>query len=401
MAISFVNGSAAESIPVRDDRRVRVLLTSTPLDGHVRPMLPLAHELRRRGHELAVATHESFHEHVANEGYAALAAGTSHADASRGLEPFQAELDAMPPLARREHIYPRLFGRGHAPPKLDGLLRVCADWRPDVLVFESSDIAAPVVSAALGIPAVNHSFGAMIPLAALRRTEDAVLPLWRSVGLEPPPYAGAFDGLYVDICPPSLAWEQPPGKHIRLAPAAPGAGSAPAWLEALGRPLVYVTLGTVFNEPELLRRLLAALDDVPAALVTTGRDVDPAALGPAPAHVRVEPFVPQADVLPSCAAVVAHGGSGSTLAALAHGLPLVIVPRGADQFENAARVESAGAAVVVMPPDVDSDTVGAAIRRVLDEPSFADAARRIAAEIASMPGPAEVAVAVEEHAAAR
>ena len=378
---------------------MRFLFSSTPLDGHVRPMLPLAHELRRRGHELAFATHESFHEHLRSEGYTAFAAGTSHAEARREIDVFRAELESMPPLERREHIYPRLFGRGHAPPKLEGLLRVCREWRPDALVFESSAIAAPIVSAALAIPAVNHSFGAMIPLAALRRTEEAVLPLWRRFGLDPAPYAGAFEGLYIDICPPSLAWEQPPGESVLLAPAAPRAGSPPAWLEGFEPPLVYATLGTVFNEPELLTRLLAALDEVPAALVTTGRNVDPSDLGPVPAHVRVERFVPQEDVLPACAAVVAHAGSGSTLAALAHGLPLVLVPQGADQFENAARVEAAGAGVVVMPGALSAASVRAGLQCVLGEPSFTAAAQKLAAEIAAMPGPGDVAIAVEEYAA--
>lgn len=380
---------------------MRFLFTATPLDGHVRPLLPLAETLRRRGHDVAFATHESWHEYIAAEGYPALAAGTSHADARRLLEPHKAEIDALPPLERRPHIYPILFGRGHAPEKLDGLLRAAREWQPDAFVWESSDVAAPVAASALGVPAVHHSFGAMVPLAAFRRCEAAVLPLWRRVEAEPLPYVGAFSGLYVDTCPASLAWEQPLGETVRLAPATTPAASPPPWLAELGRPLVYATLGTVFNEPAMLARLIAGLDDVPAALVTIGRNVDPAALGPVPAHVRVERFVPQADVLPACTAVVAHAGSGSTLAALAHGLPLVLVPQGADQFENASRVEDAGAGIVVMPEEVTGDAVRSALRRVLDEPSFSAAARRIAAEIASMPLPEQVACAVEEFAAGR
>ncbi|HYK06877.1 MAG TPA: nucleotide disphospho-sugar-binding domain-containing protein [Gaiellaceae bacterium] len=123
------------------------------------------------------------------------------------------------------------------------------------------------------------------------------------------------------------------------------------------------------------------------------------ALGSVPAHVRIERVVPQQDVLPACSAVVAHAGSGSTLAALAHGLPLVLVPQGADQFENAARVEAAGAGVVVMPDGLSSESVRAALRLVPGEPSFAAAAQKVAAEIAAMPGPGDVAIAVEEYVA--
>jgi UDP:flavonoid glycosyltransferase YjiC (YdhE family) len=242
---------------------VRFLFTSTPLDGHVRPLLPLAEALRRRGHEVAFATHESFHDHLADEGYAAFAAGTSHAQARRLLETHRAEIDALAPLERRPLIYPILFGHGHAPHKLGGLLRAAREWQPDALVWESSDIAAPIAASALGLPAVHHAFGAMVPLAAFRRCEDAVLPLWSQVGAEPLPYVGAFSGLYVDTCPPSLAWEQPLGETMRLAPATTPPGSPPPWLAELERPLVYATLGTVFNEPGVFAPLLAASPTCP------------------------------------------------------------------------------------------------------------------------------------------
>ncbi len=115
-----------------------------------------------------------------------------------------------------------------------------------------------------------------------------------------------------------------------------------------------------------------------------------------PAHVRVERFVPQAQVLPSCAAVLTHGGSGTTLGALAHGVPLLLVPQGADQFDNAARCERVGAAIVLPPDELTADAVRAGLRRLLAEPSFGRAAGRVAAEIAAMPTAAEAAVAVEE-----
>ena len=123
-------------------------------------------------------------------------------------------------------------------------------------------------------------------------------PLWRSVGVEPDGHAGAFRGLYIDLSPPSFAWEEPLGDSIRLGHAPAKLDKSPAWLDTLGRPLVYVTLGTVFNKPELLRQLLDGLDGSVSALVTTGRNVDPESLGGRPSNVRVERFVPQEHVLP-------------------------------------------------------------------------------------------------------
>ena len=106
-------------------------------------------------------------------------------------------------------------------------------------------------------------------------------------------------------------------------------------------------------------------------------------------------------MLASCAAVVSHGGSGTVLGALAAGLPLVLIPQGADQFENAARCERAGAAVVLPPDEVTGDAVAAAVRLVLSEPAYAEAARVIAAEFAEMGTAEEAAGAVEEHMGGR
>lgn len=268
-------------------------------------------------------------------------------------------------------------------------------------MHDSSDLAGPLAAAVLGLPSVNHSFGAMIPLAVLERAAVELQPIRRRLGLEPDPHAGSFRGLFVDLAPPAFAWEQPPGRSVRLRPVPGAQGSPPAWPAALEPPLVYVTLGTVFNDPALFGPLLAGLDGRASALVTVGRDVDPAALGPVAGRVRVERFVPQAHVLPLAAAVVSHGGSGTTLGALAHGIPLVLVPQGADQFDNANRAEAAGAAIVLRPGDVTPRSVRSALERVLGQPAFAAAARAVAADIERMGTPDEVAAAVEDHVAAR
>jgi MGT family glycosyltransferase len=114
-----------------------------------------------------------------------------------------------------------------------------------------------------------------------------------------------------------------------------------------GRPLVYVTLGTVFNTAvDLLRTLVegvAALDV--EVLVTTGQAVDPAMLGSQPAHVHAVRFIPQHDVLAAAAAVVCHAGVGTVYGALSVGVPLVVAPLAADQPICAMGCVLAGAAV--------------------------------------------------------
>jgi UDP:flavonoid glycosyltransferase YjiC (YdhE family) len=89
--------------------------------------------------------------------------------------------------------------------------------------------------------------------------------------------------------------------------------------------------------------------------------------------------------------VVAHGGSGSVLAALAHGCPLVLLPRGADQFDNAIACAAGGVAQTLMPADVTAAAVREAVDRVLTQSTYADKARSVASEIAAMPSAASVA----------
>ncbi len=375
---------------------MRALFCCIPSEGHFRPLLPLARALATAGNEVAFATALDWHPRVEDEGFETLAAGGSRAELGEQLAKVRQATLELPPEERRPLAFSGNFALVHAPAKLESLLNAAEAWRADVIVYDSADLAAPIVAAALGVPSVHHAFGAMIPLAALERAAIEIAPLWQRHGLAPQPYAGAFGGLYVDICPPPLAFEQPLGERVLMQPVGPEPAAAPDWLDELPPPLVYVTLGTIFNEPELFRPLLHSLDGDVSALVTTGRDLDPATLGDVPPRVRVERFVPQAHVLPHCAAVVTHGGSGTTLGALAHGLPLVLVPQGADQFDNAARCVAAGVAVVIGPHELTGDTVRAALRRILDEPSYALAARAVAAEIAAMPTPEQTAQAVEE-----
>jgi UDP:flavonoid glycosyltransferase YjiC (YdhE family) len=382
---------------------MRILFATTPLDGHFRPLLPLARALRGRGHEIAFATAGSWHRYVEAEGFPALAAGADHATAkSVRLDGELAALAQLQGIDLRHYVFPYLFAEGHAPLKLTQLLEVARAWQPDAVVHETADLAAPAVAAALGLPSVHHAFGSMLPLATLRRAGQAVAPLWAGSGLEPDPYAGAFRGLYVDVVPPTFNDELPLCPSIRLRPALDGAAAPPAWLEDLRRPLVYATMGTVFNTPATFGPLLEALGAVDVgALVTVGRDVDPVELEPIPANVRVERFVPQDQVLPACAAVVTHGGSGTVLGALTAGVPMVVLPQGANQFDNAVRCQRAGVALTVKPEHATAEAIAAALGVVLADASYREGAHRIQAEIALMRPADEVAAAVEEHAGRR
>ncbi len=153
---------------------------------------------------------------------------------------------------------------------------------------------------------------------------------------------------------------------------------------------VYLTIGTVFGleSGDLLPRALAGLRELGRpVIVTVGRHVDPAALGPQPPHVRIERHVDQWELLPGCAAVVFHGGSGTLLGALSHGLPSVLLPMGADQLHTARRCTAAGVAVALDVLTATPEDVRAAAAAVLSDPAYAAAAGRMRDDLAARPGP--------------
>jgi MGT family glycosyltransferase len=160
--------------------------------------------------------------------------------------------------------------------------------------------------------------------------------------------------------------------------------STGTWDDPGGRPLVLVALSSTVmsHEQELLQRAADALGRLPVrGLVTTGPAVDPAVIR-APANVSVRRWVRHADVLPSCSAVLTHGGHGTVIKALTAGVPLVIAPLGRDQPDNAARVVHAGAGLR-LSKKAGVPALRDAIGRVLDEPRYRSAARRMAATLAA------------------
>ena len=184
----------------------------------------------------------------------------------------------------------------------------------------------------------------------------------------------------------------PDGDTQPLRPAPLPERAVPEHQGGSARPLVYVTLGTFFGSPEVFRPILSGLADQPIeVVVTVGADRDPGELSPVAHNVRVERFIPQAELLPVCSAVVHHGGAGTTFGSLAHGLPQVVVPQGADNFIHAAMLERAGVGRVLLPGQVTPEEVRQAVNAVLEDTTYRAAAGDIGAEVARMPSPEQVA----------
>lgn len=376
---------------------IRVLFSTTAGYGHFHPLVPLARAFDDDGHEVLFATAASFGEHVAATGFRTVAAGTEPDDLQARFATYRLRLGELPVSERRPYAFTWRFATIEAPGKLPELMEAASRLEPDLLVYESGDLAAPITASALGIPSVHHGFGRMVPVACYERAAPEIEGLWRGAGVEPEPLCGAFGRLYLDPCPPSFQTASLPAgaasERIRPEFGARVGERTPEWLEALPhRPTVYVTLGTVNNALPEFRVLLDGLADIDCNVVATvGLANDPALLGPLPANAWVERYVSQALVLSHASVVVSHGGSGAILATFAHGLPTLLLPHGADQFENAGRCVELGAGIALMSGDVTPDTVRAGVETLIAEPSFRERAREMAAELAGMPAPRDVA----------
>jgi UDP-glucoronosyl and UDP-glucosyl transferase len=298
--------------------------------------------------------------------------------------------DGLAPERIHHYFLPRVFAEIGADDMIDDLVTVGTDVKPDLILFESCAFAAPLLGELLGIPAVHHLFGPRIETEVMELIDDAVSPLWRSFGRDSPGFAGIYRDLTIEICPPSLEIEQTEyGERLFLRPS-----PRPVEERSVAeRPLVYATLGTVMNTAtNVFRDILIGLSDEPLdVVVTVGRDRDPADLEPIPPNARVERFIPQATLMPRCEVVVHHGGAGTTFGCFTHGVPQVVIPQGADNFINAAMVERVGAGVTLLPDNVNPGSIRDAVTAIIRDPQFDADARRIADEIAVMPGPDEVA----------
>ena len=141
-----------------------------------------------------------------------------------------------------------MFGTIEAPAKIDELRELVRTWRPDLIVHDSADLAAPVAAEEAGVLSVNHSFGRLVPV-------DVVAAAASAAGLSADPLGGMFRGIYVDIAPPSFQTEALPAgarvEPLRPVPVEPPATErAPEWLDRLPeRPTVYVTLGNGLQRP--------------------------------------------------------------------------------------------------------------------------------------------------------
>jgi UDP:flavonoid glycosyltransferase YjiC (YdhE family) len=424
----------------------RFLFAAWPLEGHLLPHLGIAAALRERGHEVAFYSGERARATLERENVELF--GFEQVDVRgplRRLE--QLDLDGRRTRPRGGRMIPmmREWLVDTIPAQLADLRRVLSRWPADVIVadptmwgpivvlWESDRVPVAIASILMGplIPgpqAPPFGFGLPAPRSAAGRlgaslftrvAELAAHGIWRAVD-----EVRAANGL------------GPLGESVnRFSARIPlhlignvreldyGRSDLPASVRYVGNfscyprrdepaemldsiptehPWVYVTESTVAHgDPFLLRAAVEGLGGEPVELiVTTGERRAAPALGPAglPANVHVSDWIGHGELLPRCAATVNFGGKGTILAAAEAGVPMVVVPTGWDKPDNARRVVDAGAGLRLSPRRASPERLRGAVHELLTDPSYREAARRLAAKLAAAPGAAGAAELLERYA---
>lgn len=375
---------------------MRILFTTTQLAGHYHPLVPIAQAAVRAGHEVAFACAASFVPVVERAGFRAFPAGFDN----RGhlvLDLFPGFFQQMAP--GRYWGLPNVFVGVYATTMVPDLLLLAHGWPPDLIVRESSEYAGCVVAELLGIPHASVRTSSPSAQYSLRYLLTEALARLRELNGLPPDSDTTMPFRYLHLAPEPPRFRLP-GHHAApttrlLRPVNYEAGdeALPAWVAGLpARPTVYATLGTELSRSPAGRAvfplILAALRDEPVNLIlTVGRDNDPADFGPQPENVHIARFVPQGLLLPHCDLVVQQGGFSTVTGALNAGLPLVLIPLGADQPYNAACCAALGAGTVIEAGARSAEAIKAAVHDVMDNPSYRRQAERLRDEMATLPGP--------------
>jgi UDP:flavonoid glycosyltransferase YjiC (YdhE family) len=382
---------------------MRVLFTSTPAVGHFHPLVPIAQALEAAGHLVAFASLPSFASVVEASGFRFFPVGPHISDLYTMPE-LREYVSLSDPIARREmvrqHLTPVLLPRLTLP----DLLAWCESWSPDLIINDNYQFASRVAAERFDIPHVTLKVGDTFGYATRQQLVPAMDALRSSVGLSPDPDAEMlFRFLYLLNEPESFQIEQeelPPTtlRCRRVVFDQSGKEERPEWLAALPPvPTVCATAGTTVNKtPGLLESFLDALRDEPInVILTIGRDRDPDDFASHAANVHVERYIPLSMVLPACDLLLSHCGSGTMYAAMDHGLPMVNVPIGMDQPENADRCARLKLGLTIDASVRTPASIRAAVRQVLGDPGFRTNAQRLQRDMHALPLPGEVVPILE------
>lgn len=428
---------------------MRFLFATIPVTAHSTNPLPIAARLVDAGHDVLWYAGRVFHDRIAAAGAVPLPYDRAHDFGGVDLfDAFPAYKDRSGPAVIGE-VFADIF-IGHAPERVADLQDVLARHDVDAMLCDGLMYGVGLTSELTGIPWAtfgdgplpylepdnppfgpglmpmagpvgrlrNRAVGAIARATIFRAAQRRYDRIRADLGLPPSPVA-AIDAamspmLHLQGCTPSFEYPRrtvPPSVRWvgALRPDPVPGWVPPAWwpeLTGSDRPVVHVTQGSLRADmTELVVPAVRALAERDVlAVVTTGgpSEADVAAVlgAPVPANIRVVPFVPYDDLLAHVDVMVTNGGYSGVTLALAHGVPLVQAGTTEEKSEIAARIRWSGVGLRLRTTRPSAAQIGRAVDRVLDEPSFRQAAARIRDEMAPLDAGRLGARALEELAAA-
>ncbi|MFD5982789.1 activator-dependent family glycosyltransferase [Streptomyces cyaneofuscatus] len=430
-----------------EESTVRILITVWPAAAHLYPSVPLASALQAAGHDVRVASRPSLAGAITAAGLTAVALVDEEAlarstgagkPASGETERIWARLTEavdIDPLdlvathvwrchrdyavAALHDLQPVEASAAEPQPVVDELVRFCRSWSPDLVLWDPTMPAAAVAARAVGAAharllwGLDHVGWSVDRLATSGSgagepfQEDPVVTAVRAMAER---YSLPFDdellhGQWtVDPMPASM--RLPTTRRVvpmRWIPYT-GSSTVPAWLyEKPARPRVALTLGSSMrafskDSTPLIANLLRALGGLDIEVVATLDASQLDGIDHIPANVRTVDYIPLTQLLPTCSAVVHHGGYGTLCAAAAAGVPQIVAIDGDQVMEgpvSAHFLAEAGAGLLLQHQDCSVDDIRKMVTSVLEDGSYQHGARSLHRDLLATPGPAEVVSVLE------
>ncbi|ASO20711.1 glycosyltransferase (activator-dependent family) [Actinoalloteichus hoggarensis] len=412
---------------------MRVLFTTFSARTHLYPMVPLAWAFRAAGHEVVVASQPMLTDAISEAGLPAVPVGTDFSTAEIvanaaddiakpveifGLEPETLDWDEL------TAGYRSFLKAGVIPfndSMVDDLVDFAVGWQPDLVIWEPITFAGAVAARVTGAAHARLLWGQDVWTRTREhfvRSRDA-RPVEERTDLQADWLTGVLqrhgadfheevvNGQWtIDPMPAALRLDvTTPSVPMRYVPYN-GRSPIPNWLrEQPTRPRICVTVGISQREYEHvpgpgqndIGAILDAVADLDAEVIVTLTERQQATLAESLRHpnVRAVEFVPLHALLPTCAAVVHHGGAGTYSTALAAGVPQLIIPNMFDTVLKARQLADLGAGLYIHSEDLTGAEVRAGLARMLAEPSFRESADRLRQESLVDPTPGELVPVLE------
>jgi UDP:flavonoid glycosyltransferase YjiC (YdhE family) len=372
--------------------------------SHMHCLIPVGWALQAAGHEVRVASHPSMAQAISSAGLAAVPLGRD-LDFATEFGPRMGKVGRLDQGGERTAkpdgtLEPAISADGgvvrFAAALLDDLVEFGRTYRPDLLIWEPFNLAASVAAAALGVPGVLQLWGPDSSITLRLDKQTVVGPLAARFGLDAADVSLTGTVMLDPVPSPMQVPLSGPSEPVRFVPYN-GAAVVQGWLRGPARrPRVCVTAGTMMAGAGVAGRMdlagiIRAVAELDAEVVVAVDPAQHAGLGEMPDNVRLTdgPLALRL-LLPSCAALVQQGGAGTTMTALAYGVPQLILPQVSDQHFNGERLAVTGAGTWLEAEQAAPGQIRDLVGELIDDGHWREGAALMRERVRQMPAPAAI-----------